>query len=344
MITSNTDTLLVDLKTGQEVDIDELESISAIQNIMFYKGFFYIIANKKQSRLGFFLLSVNSKRPSDERHYLISWSNKTDIANCDLAMLKEKNKVTGEIDEDIVVSYKRIGINTFNVFVINIKSFLIKYWHESYQLWESPVKGFLLDTNDFMILSKDGINMIALGEKEGRVIKDMEGKDRFIHSLGSVNYLKIEPTNHLLFACQFYDNRQIHLQEQYNDSEGNTMFDNIFKIKINEITLRELLLIQSIYACKTQSDIEKLVVIQPTPDVFFKVFLELGVKSMIPYLAFDSRSIQSLLSPEHEEFFVRNQEFPVFYKREDGRSAIDTSLDNNQIKSVNLMMDYICRY
>jgi hypothetical protein len=115
--------------------------------------------------------------------------------------MKEQNKETNKMESCIVVSYKCIGINTFNVFVIDLKTSLIKYWHEGYQLWESPVKGFLLDTNDFMILSKDGIQILALGEKPGRVLKDQDGLNRYIHSLGSVNYLKIEPSNHLLFAC-----------------------------------------------------------------------------------------------------------------------------------------------
>ena len=67
-------------------------------------------------------------------------------------------------------------------------------------MWESPAKGFLLSTNDFMILSKDGMNLLALGYKESRVVKDKDGQRRMIHSLGSCNYLKIESTNHLLFA------------------------------------------------------------------------------------------------------------------------------------------------
>ena len=65
----------------------------------------------------------------------------------------------------IVVSFKMIGINTYNVFVIDLKSELFKYWHESYQLWESPVKGFLLKSKEFMILSKDGIQVLMLGNK-----------------------------------------------------------------------------------------------------------------------------------------------------------------------------------
>jgi hypothetical protein len=51
-----------------------------------------------------------------------------------------------------------------------------------------------------MMLSKDGMSLLALGYKEERVVKDKDGQRRMIHSLGSCNYLKIEKTNHLLFA------------------------------------------------------------------------------------------------------------------------------------------------
>ena len=72
------------------------------------------------------------------------------------------------------------------------------------------------------------------------------------------------------------------------------------------------------------------------------MFLELGVKSLIPFLAFDARTVRSLLHDKNRKYF--NDEFPLFYKNEDGRSAIDTALDNNQIRSVNLMIDYIVEY
>lgn len=76
--------------------------------------------------------------------------------------------------------------------------------------------------------------------------------------------------------------------------------------------------------------------------IFFKVFLELGIKSLVPYLAFDARSMRTLLSDKNKKYF--NDEFPLFYKNEEGRSAIDTALENNQIRSVNLMIDYIVDY
>jgi len=55
--------------------------------------------------------------------------------------------------------------------------------------------------------------------------------------------------------------------------------------------------------------------------------LELGIKGMISYIAFDSRSIKSLLSPDNKQYF--NKEFPIFFKNEDQTSAIDVALDNN---------------
>ena len=142
-----------------------------------------------------------------------------------------------------MVSYKSIGINTFNCFVLSLESQLIKYWNESYQLWESPVLGFLLESNDFMVLDKTGVSLISLGERKSRVIVDSEGFERMLHPLGKCNYLKIEPTNHILFAFQFYDDRQICIQEQYTNEERFTKFEEIFKIKVHEITLRELCLL-----------------------------------------------------------------------------------------------------
>lgn len=63
---------------------------------------------------------------------------------------------------------------------------------------------------------------------------------------------------------------------------------------------------------------------------------------MVSYLAFDNRSIKELLNDKNKEYF--NDKYPVFYKNEDGSSAIDSALDSNQIRSVNLMIDYIVKY
>lgn len=124
-----------------------------------------MLANKKENRLGYYLFTVKIDDPkalktvnnkSADGHssaeYLIRWENKLEIANCEIQMLEDHDE-DGTPISNVVVSYKCIGINTFNVFVFCLKTRLIKFWHESFQLWESPVEGFLLPTNDFLIIS-----------------------------------------------------------------------------------------------------------------------------------------------------------------------------------------------
>lgn len=67
--------------------------------------------------------------------YLINWSNKLDIGNCDMQMMteiKKDDEGRSTREKSIVISYKSVGINTFNVFVIDLQTNLIKYWHEGY--------------------------------------------------------------------------------------------------------------------------------------------------------------------------------------------------------------------
>ena len=134
--------------------------------------------------------------------------------------------------------------------------------------------------------------------RKPKVVKDQEGFDRMIHPLSVCDSLKIEKSNHIYFACQYYDNRQVVLQEQFQDHEQQTNFIDIFRLKIWEITLRELLILQSMYTVEKVGDIEILVKSQPSPMLFFKVFLELGIQNMIPYIAFDNQSIMHLLANE----------------------------------------------
>lgn len=63
---------------------------------------------------------------------------------------------------------------------------------------------------------------------------------------------------------------------------------------------------------------------------------------MVSYLAFDNRSIKSLLDSKNEKFF--NDKFPLIFKNEQGESAIDTALNYNQIRSVNMMVAYMIKY
>jgi hypothetical protein len=63
---------------------------------------------------------------------------------------------------------------------------------------------------------------------------------------------------------------------------------------------------------------------------------------MLQYIAFDYRSMNILLDSKNEQYF--SSKFPLFYKNEDGKSAIDVALDKNLIRSVNMFNKYICKY
>ena len=114
--------------------------------------------------------------------------------------------------------------------------------------------------------------------------------------------------------------------------------------------MRELLLFQSLFVCKTQSDIVELVQDQPHPAVFYKSFLEFDGANMTSILSFDSRSMGALLADCHSEYF--SEKFPIFYRNKIQksktkyfyRSALDCALNNNQVKAVQLMINYIIKY
>jgi len=92
----------------------------------------------------------------------------------------------------------------------------------------------------------------------------------------------------------------ISIQQEYfkgNSRLGEeTAFWPLYNIRLVDLTLRELLLFQSLYVCKTLSQIVEIVSEQPNPGVFYKSCLELDMANMVSILSFDSRSMAYLLS------------------------------------------------
>jgi len=165
--------------------------------------------------------------------------------------------------QTLVVSYKSIHVNLYSVFLINIKTGRIIFKHDNYQLWESPVIGFLNTyNNDFVILNKDGMGFIPLGNKEyKRPIDSQDGTMRMVHSLPSCDYLKIEESNLISFerAKQGTNNRLVKIQEQQKDFAGNTYYDDIYAVNIDEMSLRELMVINSIFMCDSAIEVMNLI-------------------------------------------------------------------------------------
>lgn len=81
---------------------------------------------------------------------------------------------------------------------------------------------------------------------------------------------------------------------------------------------------------------------QPNPRVFFKVFLELDLNCLLPFISFDNESISQLLTEDNCEYFPK--QYPLFFLDQKGKSAIDYALENNQMRSVTQMIHYIVRH
>jgi len=73
-----------------EIRFDEREEVSCIRSCIGIGDKFFVIANKKQGCLGYFLFSIDMNDPHGECRYYINWDNKLDIADVGLDFMKEK--------------------------------------------------------------------------------------------------------------------------------------------------------------------------------------------------------------------------------------------------------------
>jgi hypothetical protein len=75
----------------------------------------YILANKHDEKLGVYLLNINGFRPYVHK-FLVKWTNKLDIADTNIYILRNHERKYKEI----VICYKTIFINIFNIMVLDI--------------------------------------------------------------------------------------------------------------------------------------------------------------------------------------------------------------------------------
>jgi hypothetical protein len=79
IVTSQNDMLFIDFESQNELDIDKKESISDVMNVAADSQHFYVLANKKDKKIGFFLFIIDFDGPNEPYKYLINWYNKTPI-------------------------------------------------------------------------------------------------------------------------------------------------------------------------------------------------------------------------------------------------------------------------
>lgn len=212
MAASVEDGYLYNSTTGKQYDIDAEFDIGIIKCIVFDEedGMIYMCCNRRHGVLGMFLIKFYQYDPDDHEFVLsrTAGNRSLDIDSVSLTIIKGEDEGSKRRFKEIIIGYKTIYINTFCVEVNDISNSdannktITSMNHESFQLWESDVHGFVIEgSKDFVILNKTGMNVIALGQQSKRALVDNHGMNRMIHSLDSYSYLKIDKHNMLNFKC-----------------------------------------------------------------------------------------------------------------------------------------------
>jgi hypothetical protein len=119
MISSPEDAIYVNLATRTEMDIDEEFDIALIKEVKYQPedNVFYVLSNKKNDKLGVYLVEVDASDP-EENKFLVYWVNKLDIGDTHLFLVLDDDLNYKEL----LITYKSIYINTFNVMLIDLSS------------------------------------------------------------------------------------------------------------------------------------------------------------------------------------------------------------------------------
>ena len=132
-----------------------------MKSVIFSDGFFYILANKLFGILGVYVLKIPEMICGTKDHgsgaFLLKWAQKLDIADADMFIKSEilRNKNGKTEHKHLIMSFKNIFINTYSIYVIDLKTSQIVYRHESFALWESKIMSFFnSSTQDLIILSE----------------------------------------------------------------------------------------------------------------------------------------------------------------------------------------------
>ena len=134
------DVLFLNIREEKEVDIDNLYNIGAIKGTTYFNNNFYVFANKKDRQTGYFLIEIEENDPNKEKPmFLLNWKNKFDIGDAQFFCMEESNE-----NPMLVISFKTNNLNTFNVIILDQKTKMILFRHESEHLWEASIRAFLL--------------------------------------------------------------------------------------------------------------------------------------------------------------------------------------------------------
>jgi hypothetical protein len=104
IIATEDDALWVSIQDSFEVDIDQKFEFADIKCLFCFNQKFYILANKVEKKLGYYLLmmDVDIGSPTATFQFLIKWVNKLNIGNAEIEILYEKINHKGRFLRNLV--------------------------------------------------------------------------------------------------------------------------------------------------------------------------------------------------------------------------------------------------
>lgn len=117
LIANNVQSIHYNLKTDELIDFDDALDIQELKCVTIDKDSdsFYILANKMEHQLGFFLFKIRYDKPLKPKFKIIM-KTKLDIANCNMTVCLTPSKGLKEL----IISYKSIYVNTYNIMVVDL--------------------------------------------------------------------------------------------------------------------------------------------------------------------------------------------------------------------------------
>jgi hypothetical protein len=111
--------LWVDLKSKEEVDLDQLFDVKLILDICFDSETkeIYLLCNRRHGKIGFYLVKFTSYAPMKFK-FMIAINNNLDIGDVNMSIMRGVD-ATGAFKE-LVCGYKTIYINLYNLDIFDM--------------------------------------------------------------------------------------------------------------------------------------------------------------------------------------------------------------------------------
>ena len=119
--------------------------------------------------MSYMVLKFKERNPRKGK-FLIKWKMKLNFSDVNINLFEDNGL------KELIISYKVIYMNTYNLISIDISnehhnSLIFRY--ESIQLWESECMGFILKNHmDFIQLTKNGMYLCFLGSQDTKIVTD----------------------------------------------------------------------------------------------------------------------------------------------------------------------------